>query len=216
MPPQQPPTSFRTIKDSQYADGYMMDAQLAGDRRKARIDQVEQAIVRKLIAALPQGAAVVDVPCGNGRMTQLANRSDLHVLALDFNQSMLKAMAGRVGTHRVAGRARADITALPLAADSIDLFINMRLMHHIPDRGTQVQMYRQIARVTRGEVVTSFWTTHCWRHLRKRILGKRMRGCPVAPNHFRSVCAEAGLTVRQILPVRRWYEDECVAICDVA
>ena len=211
-----PKTSFRSVKDRTYAEQYMMDEQLAMDRRKARIDRVEQAIVGRLIDALPPDSTVADVPSGNGRMTHLVQRPDLKVLALDFNHSMLVAMAGRGDLPLRATRAQADITALPLPDNCVDLFINMRLMHHIPDRPTQVRMCRQMVRVTRGRVVTSFWTTHCWRHLRKRVLGKKVRAYPVSPGYLRSICAEAGLAVKCIIPVHRWYEDECVAICEVA
>ena len=206
-------TSFEKVKSQGYADRYMMDTQLEHDHRKVAIDRVEQAIVHELLDALPAGSVVADVPCGNGRMTQLVTRPDLRLVALDFNRSMLAAMAGRDLGHNLARRAQANITALPLADQSVDLFINMRLLHHIYDHAMRVQLCRQIARVTRGRCVMSFWTTHCWRYLRKRLLQKKLRGCPIAPRQFVGVCREAGLQVERIIPVRPWYEDENIAIC---
>lgn len=209
-------TSFRTVKPAEYADAYMMQEQLALDRRKARIDRLEQGVVQQLIDALPAGATVADVPSGNGRMTQLVRRTDLRVVAMDFNRSMLEAISRRDLPGLLPRRAQADITALPLPDQSVDLFINMRLIHHIEDHAVRVRMLKEIARVTRTTIVSSFWTTHCWRHWRKKSLGKQIRGCPIPPGEFRACCAEAGLTVQRLVPVRRWLEDEVLAICTPA
>ena len=207
-------SSFRKPKGDKYASAYMMDDQLAGDRRKLRIDRIEQQIVADHVSQLSPGGTVLDVPSGNGRMTQLIDRADLNVVAMDFAHEMLKAMELRkIEGGRGRGRVQGDVILLPLPDKSVDLVVNMRLMHHIADPAMQVRMYRQLARVTRGVVITTFWTTHCWRYLRKRLLGKKVRGHPVSPDHFMSVCRQAGLVVDRIIYTRRWYEDECVAIC---
>ena len=207
------PSSFRKIKGESYASAYMMAEQLAGDRRKLRIDRIQQRIVAEQVQRLAPGSTVLDVPSGNGRMTQLLDRADLSVIAMDFDHQMLKAMARRRIDLAGRWRVRGDVTHLPLPDKSIDLVINMRLMHHIADPVMRVRTCRQLARVARGRVITSFWTTHCWRYLRKRILGKKVRGYPVSPDTFLSACRQGGLVVEQIIPMRRWYEDECVAIC---
>ena len=206
-------SSFRKVKGDKYASAYMMADQLAGDRRKLRIDRIEQQIVADLVRELAPGATVLDVPCGNGRMTQLLDRADLSVIAMDFAHEMLKAMELRKIDGRGSCRVQGDVIHLPLPDKSVDLVVNMRLMHHIADPAMQGRMYRQLARVTRGLVITTFWTTHCWRYIRKRVLGKKIRGHPVPPDHFVSVCRQAGLVVERIIYTRRWYEDECVAIC---
>lgn len=206
-------TSWRGIKDEQYATTYMMDEQLARDPRKARIDRLERELVRRHVADVPVGGRVVDAPAGNGRVTAELLRDDLEVIALDYDRSMLRAMDRRGFTHPRLFRAQADITALPLADDSVDLFLNFRLMHHIADAALQRRMYGEIARVLRGVLITTFWTTHCLRHVRKRLLGKKVRGHPVSPEHFRGVCADAGLVVVRIVSTRPLYEEECMAVC---
>lgn len=195
-------------------DRYLMDEAIQDDPRMRRLTEFEQNLVRSHIDRLPAGALVADVPCGNGRMSQwVARRPDLRLVALDYGLEMLQSVSRRGIPALLPRRVRADVTMLPLPDKSVDLLINMRLMHHIPDRATQVAMYRQIARATRGTVITSFWTTHAWRYLRRRLLGKPIRGFPVSPDHFRQVCAEAGLIVEKIVPTRRWYEEQCLAIC---
>lgn len=207
-----PKTSFRALKAETYAQSYMMPREIGEDRRKSRIDALQQGLVAGLIEALPPGAMVLDVPCGNGRMTQLVTRADLKLAAMDYNLSMLQAMAQRGTGRMLQCRAQADVMRLPLPDKSVDLLIDMRLLHHVPDQETRVAMIREMMRVCRGRIVTSYWTTHCWRYLRKRLLGKRIRGVPISPGRFADACERAGLIVERQTPMRRFIEDEIVVI----
>ena len=209
-----PSKMFLKEMDRTYTDTYMSDKKLAADPRATRIHQIEVELVRRHVQELPAGALVVDVPCGAGRLSVLAHeRGDLQVVALDYNTAMLETMRAH-GPAGLAERcARADALALPLATNSVDLLVNIRLLHHIPDRETQVRMLRQMARVARGPVLTSFWNSHCWRHVKKRLRGKAVKLYPVSPAHFRSVCAEAGLAVERLAHVRRWRERQTLAVC---
>lgn len=212
MASQPPQTSFRSTKDAHYAQAYMMDDQLAGDRRKLRIDRIQQGLVSEQLSALPAGALVVDVPCGNGRMTQRVTRPDLKLVAMDYNHSMLQAMAQRGSPRMLACRSVADIMRLPLPDKCADLLINMRLLHHVTDQPMRVAMLREIVRVCRGRVVTSYWTTRCWRYARKRLLGKKLRGVSIAPAVFVDACEQAGLVIEKQVSMRPLWEDEIVVI----
>lgn len=200
------------VHDRSYTDGYMDPRGL--DDRNQGIDQFERRVVADQIAALPAGAVVADVPCGNGRMSRcVLERGDLRLVAMDYSLAMLQSMARLDLPALLPCRTQADILSLPLPDRSVDLFINIRLMHHIPDRGLRVRMLREIARVTRGKLVTSFWNSHTWRHLRKVVRGKEITLHPVSPAHFRGVCAEAGLMVERFEHVSRWREKQVLAIC---
>lgn len=195
-------------------DQYLSDDRLAADPRARHTDETEQALVRRKIVALAPGSRVLDVPCGNGRMSRLVeDRGDLELVALDFNFSMLESMRLRGTAPMLRRRGQADILHLPLRDKSVDLLLNVRLLHHIPDGKTRLAMLREIARVTRGDVLTSFWTTHCWRHVRKRLLGKAIKLYPISPACFRALCEEAGLVVQRLVPVRRWHDKQTLAIC---
>lgn len=206
-----------TDTDLAASSAYLHESQLHADPRGKHIVDAENAWVKRYIDTLPANARVVDVPCGNGRMSRIvAGRGDLNLVAIDFNAHMLEAMATQDATSMSPRRARlvrGDVLSLPLEDQSIDLVLNIRLMHHIADRDTQVAMYRELGRVCRGLIVSTFWTTHCWRYLRKRLLGKRIKSYPVSPAHFRSVVTEAGLTLESYQPLRPWYDYQCMAIC---
>lgn len=210
------PSRFREKHaDDRRGNRYMLHDHEA-DPRMSRISQFEQDVVRAQVDALPAGAVVVDVPCGNGRMSQwVARRPELQLVAMDYNVQMLHGMRHREPASMLPRRVQADVLQLPLPDRSVDLVINMRLMHHIADRPTQVAMMRELARVCRGTVVTSFWTTRSWRYVRRRMLGKPIRCFPIPPDAFCGVCEEAGLDVERMLPVRRWIEEQTLVIARV-
>lgn len=203
-----------TDTDSAASSAYLQESQLAADVRGKRIVEAENAWVKRYIDALPEGATVVDVPCGNGRMSRLlAQRGDLNLVAIDFNPHMLEAMDVQGAPSLNARRVRGDVLTLPLADQSIDLVLNIRLMHHIADRDMQVAMYRELSRVCRGLIVSTFWTTYCLRYWRKRLLSKPIKSYPVSPAHYRSVVAEAGLTLECCQALRPWYDYQCITVC---
>lgn len=207
--------SFRSTRGEGYGDLYMMDDQLASDPRKRRLSERQQEFLQAKIDALPPGAVVADIPCGNGRMTQLtASRPDLFVVPMDYNEVMLANIPQRSPEANYLGhRMRTDIMAMPLADNSVDLLINFRLLHHIPEHTTRVRMLAEMARVCRGTIVSTYWTTRCWRYVRKRVLGKKIRGNPISPDELRTCCEEAGLQIELIKRTDVWTEEECIIVC---
>jgi len=182
-----------------------------------RISELEQQIVRELIDAQPAGAVVVDAPCGNGRMSRWASRrGDLKLVLVDRSPDMLDALKIRNDARLLQKRVQADVMQLPLADKSVDLMINIRLMHHMPDTPARIRLGCELARVTRGTLVTSYWSTHAWRVWRRRLRGKRLRSHPISPREFEAICQESGLQVERIIPVHRWYEEQCMVICKPA
>ena len=190
---------------------------LGRDPRMARIDRIEQAVIESCLDEMPEGTVVVDVPCGNGRMSQhVAQRSGLQLIALDLNAHMLQSMAVRDHPKMLGRRVRADLLYLPLPSKSADLLINMRLLHHLPDRPLRLQVLCELVRVSRDRLITSFWTTHSWRYVRRRIMGKSIRGFPISPPQFATLAEEAGLRIEKLVPTRRLYEEQVVAVCRIA
>jgi len=214
-PPKYRQSLFRSEGGSvQSTRGYMTDAKLKSDPRMRRISRLEKELVCQYIEALPSGAVVADVPCGNGRMSQLViQREDLRLVAIDYNPLMLDAIKSLGNERLSASCMQGDALDLPLEDRSVDLVINMRLLHHVAEQSVRVRMLSEMARVCRGLVITSFWSTHSWRYLRRRILNKSIRGYPISPRTFAAVCTEAGLSIERMVPVRRWYEEQWMAVC---
>jgi SAM-dependent methyltransferase len=98
------------------------------------------------IGELPDGAAVLDVPCGGGVALRGA-RPGIRYVAADISPDMLdrtRRQAARRGL--CAELVEADVVALPFADDEFDLCVSFNGLHCLPDPAAAV---REIARCVR-------------------------------------------------------------------
>jgi ubiquinone/menaquinone biosynthesis C-methylase UbiE len=111
-------------------------------------DGSDAALIDDLLVELPDSPVVLDVGCGDGART-LANLP-AGALGLDFSRRGLELAAETVpGAHLVQG----DMTALPVADDSVDGITAYHAVFHVP-RERHPEAYREFARVLRpGGVV---------------------------------------------------------------
>ncbi len=148
------------------------------------IDRREQAIVRELLAAAAAGRrdlVALDLPCGFGRFSSALVEIASWLVDFDRSDSMAARALARAqaigGVPADAGVA--DIRFLPFADRSFDVVLSMRLLHHLHDPADRAAMFRELARVTRGHVLISFYERtplHRWqRWLSGAVLPKRRR-----------------------------------------
>ncbi len=168
-------------------------------KRMAYLDQLERQFARRLVRRVGQGGTIIDVPCGDGRFFPILNQANL-LASIDYNPDMVRAVREKYG-HLAHGRQlNADISALPLAANSVDLVFSMRLLHHIPDPKTRIAILKELARVSRQWVAVSFYRTECWRHIRKRAFGKSISGHPVKTKTLLDEAGQCGLELVEKVP----------------
>lgn len=134
----------------------------------ARTDRRERAALCRLLRGLEIGAGPwLDVPSGAGRMSELLPGP---VVQVDLDPAMLQAAPGE------RPRARARAHALPFADDSFAGALCHRLIHHLPGSDERVQVLAELARVSRGPVVFSFFHATSLQHARRLI--RRRTGKP--------------------------------------
>ncbi|GGO00305.1 class I SAM-dependent methyltransferase [Haloarcula pellucida] len=103
----------------------------------------DAALVDDLLAELPPNPTVLDVGCGDGART-LANLPQGSV-GLDFSRRGLELAAETVPAARLV---QGDMTALPVADDSVDGITAYHAVFHVP-RERHPEVYREFARVLR-------------------------------------------------------------------
>ena len=110
----------------------------------------EEPVVRSFLAGMEPGLAL-DVAAGTGRFTSILVDLGHEVVAADVSLEMLER--GRAKQIR-AGFLRADMRAIPLRTESVDIVACGLALTHVPDLGSPVA---EIARVVRpgGRVVLS-------------------------------------------------------------
>jgi ubiquinone/menaquinone biosynthesis C-methylase UbiE len=103
----------------------------------------DAALLGDLLERLPPAPTVLDVGCGDGART-LANLPPGSV-GLDFSRAGLDLAAETVPDSRLV---QGDMTALPIAADSVDAVTAYHAVFHVP-RDQHPAVYREFARVLR-------------------------------------------------------------------
>lgn len=133
-------------------------------RRGRYLDGFERRIVTRVLSQLPPGSHVVDVPCGDGRMTDLILSLGHKVTSIDLVRQ------GRwANPAEPLPMITGSIFEMPLAAGAADLCLTVRLLHWFTmdeiDRAL-----REIHRVAPRALVT-FYNRNSLRILRKRLYG---------------------------------------------
>ncbi|GLW27978.1 class I SAM-dependent methyltransferase [Actinoplanes regularis] len=127
------------------------DAEAADYDRTRGGEPRAAAAARAVTALFPASVrTVVDVACGTGIVTTRLAGSGRTVLGIDRTPAMLS----RAATRLPGGVARADATALPLKAASVDAVVVIWLLHLLPDAAPVIA---EAARVLRpgGVLITT-------------------------------------------------------------
>jgi len=105
-------------------------------------------------------AGVLDVPCGSGRLAPVLAERGAAYLGVDVSLAMLR------NARAIERRVQASVWQLPFSSDSFDTVVCCRLLHHLADEDELAGAVRELVRVSRRQVLCSFWDSasfHAWR-----------------------------------------------------
>lgn len=173
------------------------------------VDRIEQRQVRELLHAAAGSRTdlkVVDVPCGYGRFTAALLEVGGTLVDADRSDTMAarardQARAMGVGS---AESAVVDIRALPFADRSFDLVLSMRLLHHLFERADRDAMFRELHRITRDQVVISYYDRTPIHRIQRKLSGvvkKKRRNSRIfffGTDAFTEEAQAAGFAVEEI------------------
>lgn len=171
-------------------------------------DRRERRAIRHLLrSATPRDGIWLDAPCGAGRLSdELPGRA----IQVDRDPNMVLAAGG------VRSRACASVHALPFADDTFAGALCMRLLQHIATPVERTTILAELARVTDGPIVVSFFDARSLQHLRRRLrplLGKRRSGrFAVSRGNFRRELQAAGLEVVAIRSLLRFVGEQTIVL----
>lgn len=170
----------------------------------------ESAALAMLLRDCPPDAGPwLDVPSGAGRLTPLLPG---RVVQVDRDAAMLRACPAD------AARARACASALhlPFADRSFAGVLCMRLLQHLPTQGERERVLGELARVSRGPVLFSYFEACSLPALRRRVrrsFGKTRSGrSAVAWRELRASLAAAGLRPVRRIPLLRWLSEQTLVL----
>jgi ubiquinone/menaquinone biosynthesis C-methylase UbiE len=158
------------------------------------------------IAHAGEGATIVDVPCGGGvAFSALRPDQDVRYLAGDLDEKMLTRARRRAAARSLSQVeiAAADMTALPVADASVDLFVSFSGLHMLPEPELAVQ---EIARCLKpgGRLIGTTFLREGKRRQRFLFRSGSWLGHPEPPRYeeLRAALMAAGIAELVVEPRR--------------
>ncbi|MFN7975764.1 MAG: class I SAM-dependent methyltransferase [Acidobacteriota bacterium] len=136
----------------------------------------EERIVGEAIAWLvsekrvPVAPMLLDVPCGYGRLLAVARGRTPHAIGADLSLAQ-----ARLARHSAPATVGDLMTGLPFADETFDVVLCARLLHHIQDVEGRDRIFRELARVTRGYVLLSYYHPLLLWRWQRRLVNLRAR-----------------------------------------
>jgi SAM-dependent methyltransferase len=215
------------VEEYAYKKEFYRDAAVAADydqhrfttpRRQRRNIRKWRAIRRALDQA-GDVSSVLDLPCGTGRFTGHLARSGLNVIGGDISLQMMREAADSplVQHPGVVGYVQGDAERLPFRDRSLDCVVSIRFMFHV-DPITRRRILREMGRISKRWLIVDYRHRYSARWISWRIrhaLGL-LDQVPerVSRSDLRSEFRDAGLTIRRVIPVRRWLSDKWIILAE--
>jgi ubiquinone/menaquinone biosynthesis C-methylase UbiE len=167
-------TRYRYREDD-VADRYAARHRFSRSPSEWIIAQLEIAGVQRALTSLTRFPVnrIVDVPCGTGKLTALLRSRGVTYVGLDISRAMMKYLPPKSGIV-----AQADASQLPLAQDSVDIVVCLRLLHRVPEEVVEA-IIGDCLRVARLGVVVSYSAVPT-----SRIVHRALRKFGMRPNQW--------------------------------
>lgn len=172
--------------------------------RRARIDRLERAALRRLLIGLRVESAL-DIPCGAGRLAPVLMEVAARVIEADASAAMLDLARQELAAAPVT-YLETDARHIDLADGSVDLVFCHRLLHHIHATDARRQILAEFVRIARRYVLVSYYTPGF--RDRARWLWSALRGAgadrPASYRGFLREAAAVGLALAGSAVLRRF------------
>ena len=188
--------------------------------RGSRKDRLEKVCVLKAFNDLPKGSHVLDLPCGAGRMTHFLFDMGFSVTAADYSEHMVQfadeyfQKEGGVGSSgNTVTFEQQDVMNISHPDDTFDAILCNRLLHHYPSQETRRDVLRELARVNRGPLMVSFFSSgnvSTFRAaLKHKLRGEAyVRRIPIPLAEFEEDLHESGLQIDEVYYAQRFVSSQ--------
>ena len=178
---------------------------LVGTKKHTR----EMKALDLAIRDIPRGSRVLDFPCGTGRLYTLLQDRGFEVTAVDSSYHMAAtARRNRKGPGiQGPGFAVSDVLKTAFCNDAFDAVICNRLFHHFYEAEIRRKALSELARISKGPVILSYYSTHCLDAFTFKFKNG-LRGqnptdrVPISPSVLAEDSKSAGLAVVREIPSR--------------
>lgn len=161
---------------------------------------------------------VLDVPCGYGRFSGLMASGEKILVSSDLSFHMVDRAVKRGPRSKshfgVAANAK---RGLPFKPDSFGIILCMRFFHHVHDADERDRILSEIAGVTAGWVIISYYQANALhafqRKIRKKFHKSRANISMIPRSHLMLLLEKHGLRTIRVTPLFRGLHAHHFLLC---
>lgn len=184
--------------------------------RGTRKDRLEKVCITEAFRDIPKGSQVLDLPCGAGRMTHFLFDMGFSVTGADYSEHMVEFAkecfdkeGGTGSSHQNVTFEQQDVMNISHEDNTFDAILCNRLLHHYDKSETRRAVLTELARVSRGPVLVSFFSNRNFSTyhgaFKRWLKGKKYeRRSAIPMADFLADLAAAGLQVDDVLYARKY------------
>ena len=173
-----PVTHYQDVKIAEDYDRVRFDS-LAG----RVFERLERYNIRKAFRSVPKAGAILDLPCGTGRLAEALLDDGFTIVGADISPAMLEVAKRRLARfgHRFTTLV-SDVKELAKSQPkSFDSALCARVLMHFPVE-EQIEFLGSVARLSRGPVVFTQSLNTPYHRTRRKV--KQILGDPHTPANY--------------------------------
>lgn len=153
---------FDGTRDRPWPDFEVFLAKLKKQGSRNFAQQNKQGSVKKL--------KLLDVGCGNGRLSHFLKKEPIEYIGIDNNRTMLRIAKKK---NPQAKFRYGDVCKLPFPARSFDTVWSIAVLHHLPNKTLQLKALREIKRVLirGGSLMLTVW--NLWQPKYRKLIDRK-------------------------------------------
>lgn len=119
-------------------------------------DLLDKVAIRKALGNTSHDAAVLDLPCGTGRILKYMHETGYHFLTgTDISDQMLDVAKRKMEAKPGVKFAITDATKTGFPADMFKAITSIRFMGHLPSE-TRLLVLREFGRICNGDIIVEY------------------------------------------------------------
>ncbi|HEY5624566.1 MAG TPA: class I SAM-dependent methyltransferase [Gammaproteobacteria bacterium] len=193
--------AYASTYKNEYEDGWKLR-----NLRSRLVASAEIHAVTKALDGARLEGAILDIPCGTGKLGGTLSRYPVRITAADLSAEMMKLAREEYDEEKIDDFIVCDAAELPMEDGSLDSVICLRLTQRLPVE-FRARVLAEFRRVVTRSLIVSYSVSSPWHDLRGRLRWLYDRSDPTLfPARRREIEQElnqAGFSivdVRKVLP----------------
>ncbi|MBI2638439.1 methyltransferase domain-containing protein [Candidatus Peregrinibacteria bacterium] len=134
------------------------------------------ALFRQTLASANNRLRLLDVGCGNGRLSHFLKKNPIEYTGVDNNRTMLR-IAKKKNPHAVFRFA--EITKLPFPARSFGAAWCIAVLHHLPTKKLRLQALKEIKRILKPNGLLFITVWNLWQPKYRKYIDQKTQNAEI-------------------------------------